>query len=127
MTWYQGRGILRKRAVANGIRLDDFIASLLQHPPHRVEGTAIFLTAHVDYVPTSLLHNLKHNHVLHERIFFLKISIWDVPYIDDDKRITIKELGPNIYVVRAVYGFKEQPDSNKILNYHLRCNDPHKR
>ena len=115
MTWYQGRAILRKRAVSSGIRLDDFITSLLAHPPHRVEGTAIFLTAHVDYVPVSLLHNLKHNHVLHQRVFFLKISIWDVPYVHDDQRITIKELGPNIYVVRAVYGFKEKPDSTHIL------------
>jgi KUP system potassium uptake protein len=116
MTWYQGRAILRKRALITGIRLDDFIASLLKHPPHRVEGTAIFLTAHVDYVPVSLLHNLKHNHVLHERVFFLKVSIWDVPYVNDDQRITLKELGPNIYLVRAVYGFKEKPDSNEILS-----------
>jgi KUP system potassium uptake protein len=115
MTWYQGRQILRARAVDNGIRLDTFIESLLAHPPHRVEGTAIFLTAHVDYVPVSLLHNLKHNHVLHERVFFLKISIWDVPYVKDDQRITLKELAPNIYVIRAVYGFKETPDATQIL------------
>ena len=116
MTWYQGRGILRKRAIAGGIRLDDFITSLLQHPPHRVEGTAIFLTAHVDYVPASLLHNLKHNHVLHERIFFLKVSIWDVPYVNDADRLTIRDMGGNIYLVRSVHGFKETPDINKILS-----------
>jgi KUP system potassium uptake protein len=115
MTWYQGRQILRARAVDGGIRLDTFITSLLAHPPHRVEGTAIFLTAHVDYVPVSLLHNLKHNHVLHERVFFLKISIWDVPFVKDNQRLTLKELGPNIYVVRAVYGFKETPDASQIL------------
>ena len=63
-----------------------------------------------------MLHNLKHNHVLHERVFFLKVSIWDVPYVNDDQRITIRELGPNIYVVRAVYGFKEKPDCTQILN-----------
>lgn len=116
MTWYQGRQILRARAVDGGIRLDDFITSLLKNPPHRVEGTAIFLTAHVDYVPVSLLHNLKHNHVLHERVFFLKVSIWDVPYVNDDQRITLKELGPNIYLIRAMYGFKETPDSSHILH-----------
>lgn len=115
MTWYQGRRILRAHAVGGGIRLDAFITSLLKNPPHRVEGTAIFLTAHVDYVPVSLLHNLKHNHVLHERVFFLKVSIWDVPYVHDDQRITLKELGPNIYVIRAMYGFKETPDSSQIL------------
>jgi len=115
MTWYQGRQILRKRAVDGGIRLDAFIPALLQNPPHRVEGTAIFLTAHVDYVPASLLHNLKHNHVLHERVFFLKISIWDVPYVHDEQRLTLKEIGPNVYVLRAMYGFKETPDSSQIL------------
>jgi KUP system potassium uptake protein len=130
MTWYQGRQILRARAVDNGIRLDTFIESLLAHPPHRVEGTAIFLTAHVDYVPVSLLHNLKHNHVLHERVFFLKISIWDVPYVKDDQRITLKELAPNIYVIRAVYGFKETPDATQILrlleeNYSLKTDEMH--
>ncbi|MBT8514008.1 potassium transporter Kup [Polynucleobacter paneuropaeus] len=116
MTWYQGRQIVRKRVLDDGIRLDSFMASLLQNPPHRVEGTAVFLTAHVDYLPVSFLHNLKHNHILHERVFFLKVSIWDVPYVDDDQRLTLKELGPNIYVVRAVYGFKETPDSNQILD-----------
>ena len=116
MTWYQGRQIVRKRVLDDGIRLDSFITSLLQNPPHRVEGTAVFLTAHVDYLPVSFLHNLKHNHILHERVFFLKVSIWDVPYVDDAQRLTLKELGPNIYVVRAVYGFKETPDSNQILD-----------
>jgi len=116
MTWYQGRQIVRKRLLDDGIRLDTFITSLLKNPPHRVEGTAVFLTAHVDYLPVSFLHNLKHNHVLHDRVFFLKISIWDVPYVADEKRLTLKELGPNIYVVRAVYGFKETPDSNQILD-----------
>ena len=116
MTWYQGRQIVRKRVLDDGIRLDSFITSLLQNPPHRVEGTAVFLTAHVDYLPVSFLHNLKHNHILHERVFFLKVSIWDMPYVDDAQRLTLKELGPNIYVVRAVYGFKETPDSNQILD-----------
>ena len=115
MTWYQGRQIVRKRVLNDGIRLDTFITSLLQNPPHRVEGTAIFLTAHVDYLPVSFLHNLKHNHILHDRVFFLKCSIWDVPYVRDDQRLTLKELAPNIYVVRAVYGFKETPDANQIL------------
>jgi KUP system potassium uptake protein len=115
ITWYRGRQILRKRALEEGIQLGGFITALLQHPPHRVEGTAIFLTAHVDYLPVSFLHNLKHNHVLHDRVFFLKVSTWDVPYVNDSERITLKELGGNIYVVRAVYGFKETPDMGSIL------------
>ena len=116
MTWYQGRQILRKRAVAEGIQLKSFIEVLLKNPPHRVEGTAVFLTAHVDYLPVSFLHNLKHNHVLHERVFFLKVSIWDVPRVKDEERITLVDLGNNIYVVRAVYGFNETPDMGQILS-----------
>ena len=115
MTWYQGRHLLRQNAMDNGIELKGFIDVLMQNPPHRVEGTAIFLTAHVDYLPVSFLHNLKHNHVLHERVFFLKVSIWDVPYVKDEERITLRDLGNGIYVVRAVYGFNETPDMAKIL------------
>jgi KUP system potassium uptake protein len=116
ITWYKGRQILRQRAMEEGIQLGSFIESLLKHPPHRVEGTAVFLTAHVDYLPVSFLHNLKHNHVLHERVFFLKVSIWDVPYVNDAERITMKDLGGNIHVVRAIYGFKETPDMNSIID-----------
>lgn len=116
ITWFRGRQILRQRAMEEGIQLSSFIDSLLKHPPHRVEGTAVFLTAHVDYLPVSFLHNLKHNHVLHERVFFLKVSIWDVPYVNDDERITMKDLGGNIHVVRAVYGFKETPDMGTIID-----------
>ncbi len=115
MTWYQGRKLLRQRAVEEGIELKGFIDVLMMNPPHRVDGTAIFLTAHVDYLPVSFLHNLKHNHVLHQRVFFLKVSIWDVPYVKDEERITLRDLGNNIYVVRAVYGFNETPDMGKII------------
>jgi KUP system potassium uptake protein len=116
ITWYRGRQILRERSVKGGIQLSSFIVGLLEHPPHRVEGTAIFLTAHVDYLPVSFLHNLKHNHVLHDRVFFLKVSIWDVPYVNSKERITLKDLGGNIFVVRAVYGYKETPDMASIIN-----------
>ena len=115
MTWYQGRQLLRQRSVEEGIELKGFIDVLMQNPPHRVEGTAVFLTAHVDYLPVSFLHNLKHNHVLHERVFFLKVSIWDVPYVKDDERITLRDLGNNIHIVRAVYGFNETPDMGNII------------
>ena len=114
-TWYKGRRLLRERVVHDSIHLPEFVESLLAHPPHRVEGTAVFLTAHIDFVPVALLHNLKHNRVLHERVIFLKLSIWDVPYVRDEERLTVTELGSNIYVVRAVHGFKETPDINTVL------------
>ncbi len=114
-TWYKGRRLLRERVVNESVRLPDFVESLLAHPPHRVEGTAVFLTAHIDFVPVALLHNLKHNRVLHERVLFLKLSTWDVPYVRDDERLTVSELGSNVFVVRAVHGFKETPDINHVL------------
>ncbi len=126
MTWYQGRKLLRNKAEANGIPLESFINSLLVNEPIRVNGTAVFLTAHVDYVPVAMLHNLKHNQVLHKRVIFLKISIWDVPFVTDDDRLNLKDMGGGIYLVRAMYGFKETPDINQIMNlldkqYQVRC------
>ncbi len=114
-TWYKGRKLLRERIVNDSIRLPEFVQGLLAHPPHRVDGTAVFLTAHIDYVPVALLHNLKHNRVLHKRVIFLKLSIWDVPYVRNEDRLTINDMGGNVYLVRAVHGFKETPDINKVL------------
>jgi KUP system potassium uptake protein len=114
-TWYKGRRLLRERVVNDSIRLTDFVQSLLAHPPHRVEGTSVFLTAHIDFVPVALLHNLKHNRVLHKRVVFLKLSIWDIPYVRDEEKINVVELGSECYVVRAVHGFKETPDINHVL------------
>lgn len=126
MTWYQGRKMVRDKAVENGIRIDSFIPSLLQYPPHRVEGTAVFLTAHINYVPSALLHNLKHNRVLHERVIFLKISVWDVPRVSAEDKISVKDMGNNVYLVRAIYGFKETPDISEVLalldsQHHISC------
>jgi len=126
MTWYQGRKMVRDKAVENGIRIDSFIPSLLQYPPHRVEGTAVFLTAHINFVPSALLHNLKHNRVLHERVIFLKISVWDVPRVTDADKISVKDMGSNVYLVRAIYGFKETPDITGVLalldsQHHISC------
>jgi KUP system potassium uptake protein len=115
MTWYTGRRLLREKAIDGSIPLSDFVTSILAHPPHRIEGTAVFLTAHVDHTPATMLHNLKHNKVLHKRVFFIKLSTWDVPFVNDDERLQLKELGKDIYVVRAVHGFKETPDINSVL------------
>ena len=88
ITWYRGRQLLRDKLIKESIPLEMFIKNLLQHPPHRVEGTAVFLTPHIDFVPAAMLHNLKHNHVMHQRIFFLKLSTWDVPFVRDDERLS---------------------------------------
>jgi len=116
MTWYSGRMLLRTRVKDDGIPLEPFVEGLLAHPPHRVGGTAVFMTGNVHTVPVALLHNLKHNRILHERVFFLKISIWDVPYVEDTARLTLKDLGGNLYLLRAVFGFKEAPEVSKVLD-----------
>lgn len=126
ITWYKGRKLLREKAVEGGIPLESFIQSLLVSEPIRVNGTAVFLTAHVDYVPVAMLHNLKHNQVLHQRVIFLKISVWDVPYVEDGDRLNLKDMGGGIYLVRAMYGFKETPDVNQIMSllaaqYDIHC------
>ncbi|WP_050464143.1 potassium transporter Kup [Herbaspirillum autotrophicum] len=116
MTWYSGRMLLRTRIKDDGIPLEPFVEGLLAHPPHRVGGTAVFMTGNVNTVPVALLHNLKHNRILHERVFFLKISIWDVPFVADEERLTLKDLGGNIFLVRAAFGFKEAPEVSKVLD-----------
>jgi KUP system potassium uptake protein len=116
MTWYSGRKLMRRRSQKDGIPLDIFVNGLLQHPPHRVEGTAVFMTGNADFVPVALLHNLKHNRVLHQRIIFLKISIWDVPFVEDSRRLKKKDMGGDIYLLRASFGFKERPDVNHVLD-----------
>ncbi|MEM5428378.1 potassium transporter Kup [Cupriavidus oxalaticus] len=116
MTWYSGRKLLRARSLEDGIPLEPFIAGLLAHPPHRVEGTAVFLTGNTDSVPVSLLHNLKHNRVLHERVVFMHFVTRDVPYVDDDHRVSCKDLGGGVFILKSEYGFKETPDVQKVLD-----------
>ncbi|MNT26143.1 potassium transport protein Kup [compost metagenome] len=67
-------------------------------------------------MPVSLLHNLKHNRVLHERVVFLNFITRDVPYVDDDHRLSCKDLGGGVYILKSEYGFKETPDVQKVLD-----------
>ena len=115
MTWYKGRQIVKERTAADGIPLMPFLQGLLAHPPHRVSGTAIYLTGSDVLVPVSLLHNLKHNKVLHERTIFLTFVTQDVPYIEDSSRIEVEDIGGGLSLVRATYGFNETPDVTDVL------------
>jgi KUP system potassium uptake protein len=115
MTWYKGRLIVKDRTAADGIPLAPFLQGLLAHPPHRVSGTAIYLTGSDSLVPVSLLHNLKHNKVLHERTIFLTFVTRDIPYVKNEERVTVKNLGGGLYVVKAAYGFNETPDVKAVL------------
>ncbi len=114
-TWKRGRVILMNRLSIDALPLAQFIESIGVAPPTRVEGTAVFMTSTSDIVPHALLHNLKHNKVLHERVVFLTIVMRDIPYVQDDERIEIKTLGCDFYKLEAYYGFKEDPDVPALL------------
>ena len=116
ITWRSGRAIMTRRLAEQGIPLKPFLASLAASPPTKVEGTAIFMTASTESVPHALLHNLKHNRVLHEKTVFLTIVHHDVPVVPPEDRVQYERLGDGFYRLEAWYGFKEQPDIDEILN-----------
>jgi len=115
-TWKRGRAILMKRLSDDAMPLDLFIQSVEASPPVRVAGTAVFLTSSLNIVPHALLHNLKHNKVLHERIVFLTVVTGDVPAIPTDERYEAMPLGCDFFQIVAHYGFKEDPDIPELLD-----------
>ena len=114
-TWKRGRIVLMDRLAEDAMPLDLFIQSIEASPPTRVPGTAIFLTGTQDRVPHALLHNLKHNKVLHERIVFLTVVTRDIPYVADEDRYEVKPLGCEFFKMTADFGFKEDPDVPALL------------
>ncbi|MBI3561617.1 MAG: potassium transporter Kup [Gammaproteobacteria bacterium] len=114
-TWKRGRALLYERLAVLTIKLVPFVESLSKHPPQKVPGTAIFLTTSQDGVPHALLHNLKHNKILHEHVIVLKVHFHDVPYIEDAQRIQIETLAPGFYRLRVNYGFKDLTDIPRAL------------
>ncbi|MCO5399680.1 potassium transporter Kup [Ralstonia soli] len=115
VTWHTGTQLLKARNVEGGIPLEPFMEGLLRHPPYRVDGTAVYLTPSIEFVPLALLHNLKHNHVLHKRVLFIHFRTLAVPYVDPAKRMVIKTLGDNIYTAVVDFGFKETPAVDEIV------------
>jgi KUP system potassium uptake protein len=107
-TWRRGRELLSAEIRKEGIQLDTFLPGLMLAPPVRVQGTAVFLTAQTGVVPHAMLHNLKHNKVLHERNVFLTVETLSVPY--SHKRLKIDEIGEGFYRVVLRFGFMETPD-----------------
>ncbi len=92
------------------IPLQPFIKSITEHPPVRVPGTAVFLTASQEGVPHAMLHNLNHNKVLHERVVLLTVRSEDIPHVRDEQRVDVEPLGHDFYRVTVHYGFKDEPD-----------------
>lgn len=116
--WKNGRETLAAQLRHESFPLDLFLASLhhnSEDAPVRVSGTAIFMTSNREETPAALLHNLKHNKVLHERIIFMTILTQDVPYVSKNHRLQVETLAENVYRMVAAYGFRETPDVPEIL------------
>jgi KUP system potassium uptake protein len=116
MTWKRGRTLMFRRLSEQGIPLKPFLEGLDAHPPTRVQGTAIFMTSNLETVPHALLHNLKHNKVLHEQTVFLTVVTHDVPRVPAEDRVQFERVLSGFYRLEAWYGFTEQPDIDEILN-----------
>jgi len=116
MTWKQGRSLLNDKLRADAIDLKDFLESVFLSPPTRVDGTAVFLTAEPGAVPNALLHNLKHNKVLHRQNLFVTVRNHEVPWIGRDKRLQVEPLGHDCWQVVVHYGFKDDPDIPSALH-----------
>ncbi len=117
MTWKEGRHMLNEKLRADAIDLPSFLDAVFVSPPARVEGTAVFLTAEAGTVPNALLHNLKHNKVLHEQNLFVTVSNHEVPWIGMNKRIEIESLGHDCWQVMVHYGFKNDRDLPRALEH----------
>jgi KUP system potassium uptake protein len=108
-TWRKGRRHHQEIVRAESLPLDLFMARA-EKTPMRVAGTAVFLNARTDVVPGSLLHNLKHNRVLHERVVLAHVIVEDKPFVGEDKRVEVTKLGKGFYSVKIRHGFFETPD-----------------
>jgi len=109
-TWRRGRELLLRELRQSGLPLDSFIASIAEHPPQRVPGTAVFLTANANAVPHALLHSLKHYKVLHERNVILSVETLDTPMAEPDERIELRDLGHAFHSLTLRFGFAEDQD-----------------
>lgn len=114
-SWRRGRELLFARFRQDGLPLKSFIARLPQSRTVRVPGIAVFMTSQADYLPGALLHNLKHNKVLHERVLFVTVANEAIPYVPPDRRREVEELAPGIHRVALRYGFQESPNIPKEL------------
>ena len=109
-TWRRGRELVVREIKQGGLALAPFIANISEHPPLRVPGTAVFLTANQNSVPHALLHNLKHNKVLHERNVMLTVDMLETPVADPGERIHITTMGNEFFGLELRFGFAEDPN-----------------
>ncbi|MBF6038738.1 MULTISPECIES: potassium transporter Kup [Pseudomonas] len=114
-TWKRGKQLLVERMDEGGLPLPIFISSIRVQPPHRVQGTAVFLTARPDAVPHALLHNLLHNQVLHEQVVLLTVVYEDIPRVPPSRRFEVDSYGEGFFRVILHFGFVDEPDVPQAL------------
>jgi KUP system potassium uptake protein len=114
-SWHRGRDLMLARWRQDSLPLSSFLSRLPQSRTVRVPGLAVFLTGNPDYVPAALLHNLKHNKVLHERVLFVTVQNVDEPEVGHDRRTEVAQLAPGIHRVELRYGFMESPNIPRAL------------
>ncbi|HEU4935844.1 MAG TPA: potassium transporter Kup [Vicinamibacterales bacterium] len=115
-TWKSGRALLASRMREKLYPFDRFLQDIEAFPPQRVTGTAVFMTSNLTGTPPTLLHNLQHNKVLHERVILLTVVTSDTPYVAPDKRTLVEPLGHGFYRLTVRYGFMEEPDVPEALS-----------
>ena len=115
MTWKQGRRLMSESLRADAIDLTSFLESVFLSPPTRVPGTAVFLVSDQGLTPNALLHNLKHNKVLHERNLFVTVRLHEVPWIVEAERSDMQPLANDCWQVTLHFGFKDEPDVPRAL------------
>jgi len=113
-TWNRGRKLVSQEMAKQSIPMDDFIKAI--DGVHRIEGTAVFMTSSKEGVPPALLHNLKHNQVLHERVALITIQTADTPHVNDLDRIYVHRMGKGFMRIIARFGFMESPDIPAVLD-----------
>ncbi len=115
LTWKQGRRLMGDRLREDAIELQGFLDAVFISPPLRVDGTAVFLVAEPGFTPNALMHNLKHNKVLHRYNVFVTVKHHDVPWIAFDQRLSVEALGNDCWQVTLNFGFKNDPDVPEAL------------
>ena len=115
ITWNDGRRLLNESLRSDAILLSDFLEAVFVAPPLRVDGTAVFMTAEPGTVPNALLHNLKHNKILHQQNLFVTVRSHEVPRIDASQRLDVTPLGHDCWQVLVNFGFKDEPNLPRAL------------
>jgi KUP system potassium uptake protein len=116
ITWDDGRRVLRERIMSAALSMKDFLTDVITIKPTRVPATAVFLAGNAAGVPRTLLHNYKHNMILHQRVVVMTVVTEEVPYIDEAQRTEISDLGNGFYRLTLRYGFSETPDVPAALS-----------